>query len=271
MKDLMKYGKAKGIVLLQKYLPKLYPFKSVDIVSTIDEWASVKEKYGDFITHRVDMPIGEPRKNAVQGTSGFSDSIPSLLKKVKEQSPNGVVLLTETKEPPVKRYENDGGFNVLFNVGEDIIIELVGKGFDAHELTQGIAMHERYRIPWSEALFMKDRTDLLKSPTVEKARVTEDYYKKQRNERVEFLKNICGYDINKIEEHIPLQYNLIDNDIIKSILDDMVLELISKQNSLRQDGLKRFGVQGNLVRGQVQPWEIFRAERMVTKGIDIER
>ena len=271
MKDLMKYGKAKGIVLLQKYLPKLYPFKSVDIVSTIDEWDSVKGKYGDFITHRVDMPIGEPRKNAVQGTSGFSDSIPGLLKKVNEQSPNGVVLLTETKEPPVKRYENDGGFNVFINLGENIIIELVGKGFDAHELTQGIAMHERYKIPWDEALFMRDRIDLLKSPTVEKARVTQDYYTKQRSERVKFLKDICGYDINKIEEHVPQQYKLINNTIVNGILNDIVLELMKKQSSLRQDGLKRFGVQGNLVRGCIQPWEIFRAERMVTKDIDIER
>ena len=271
MKDLMKYGKAKGVVLLQKYLPKLYPFKSVDIVSTIDEWNAVKEKYGDFITHRVDMPIGDPRKNVVQGTSGFSDSIPGLIKKVNKQSPNGVVLLTETKELPVKRYENDGGFNVLFNLGENVIIELVGKGFDAHELTQGLAMHERYKIPWNEILFMRDRIDLLKNPTVEKARVSPEHYTKQRNERVKFLKDICGYDIDKIEEHVPHQYKLINNAIIKGILDDVVLELMKKQSSLQQDGLKRFGIQGNLVRNQIQPWEIFRAERLVTKNIDIER
>ena len=40
MKDLMKYGKAKGIVLLQKYLPQISPFKSVDIVFTC-EWRYV--------------------------------------------------------------------------------------------------------------------------------------------------------------------------------------------------------------------------------------
>ena len=271
MKDLMKYGKAKGIVLLQKYLPQISPFKSVDIVSTIDEWNAVKEKYGDFVAHRVDMPIGDPRKNVVQGTSGFSNSIPGLIKKVNEQSPNGVVLLMATKEQAVHRYENDGGFNILFNMGENIIIELLGKGFDGHELTQGLAIHERYQVPWDEILFMRDRIDLLKSPTVGKARVTPDCYAKQRNERVKFLRDICHYDIDKIEEHVPQQYKLIDNDIIKGILDDVVLELIKKQTSLRQDGLKRFGVQGNLLHGRAQPWEIFRAERMVTRDIDIER
>ena len=85
----MKYGKAKGIVLLQKYLPQISPFKSIDIISTIEEWDSVKDKYGEFSIHRVDMPIGEPKRNAVAGTSGFSDSIPGLIKIVNEKSPHG--------------------------------------------------------------------------------------------------------------------------------------------------------------------------------------
>ena len=270
MKDLMKYGKAKGIVLLQKYLPQISPFKSIDIISTIEEWDSVQDKYGEFSIHRVDMPIGEPKRNAVAGTSGFSDSIPGLIKIVNEKSPHGVVLVMATKEPAVHRYENDGGFNVLFNMGESVVIELVGKGFDGHELTQGLAIHERYRIPWDEVLFMRDRMDLLKSPTVEKARITPECYEKQRKERVRFLQE-CGYDIEKIEEHVPEQYKLVDNDIIKRVLDDVVLELMKQQSALRQDGLKRFGVQGNLLNGRVQPWEIFRAERLVTKDIDLDR
>ena len=264
MRDLMKYGKAKGIVLVQKYLPKINPFESVDIVGTVEEWDAVRKKYGDFVAHRVDMPIGVPRKNVVQGTSGFSNSIPGLIQKVNEQSPYGVVLLMATKEQAVHRYENDGGFNILFNMGENIIIELVGKGFDGHELTQGLAVHERYQIPWDEILFMRDRIDLLKSPIVEKARVTPDCYARQRKERVKFLKDICHYDIDKIEEHVPQQYKLINNDIIKGILDDVVFELMKKQSSLRQDGLNRFAVQGNLLHGRAQPWEIFRAERMLT-------
>lgn len=49
MKDLMQYGKAKGIVLLQKYLPKLSPFQSIDMVSNLDEWNAIKDKFGDFV------------------------------------------------------------------------------------------------------------------------------------------------------------------------------------------------------------------------------
>lgn len=271
MKNPMEYGKAKGIVLVQKYLPQINPFKRIDIISTMDEWNDVKDKYGEFVASRVDMPIAEAKKNVVKGTSGLPKSIPGLIEKVNEQSSNGVVLVMETKKQAVPRYEYDGGFNISFNTGENIIIEIVGKSFDGHELTQGLAVHERYQIPWDAVLFMRDRRDLLKSRAVAKFCVTPKNYAKQRKERVKFLRDVCHYDIDKIEENVPKQYQLVDNNIIKSILDDVILELMKKQDMLRQDGLRRFGIQGNLIEGRVEPWEIFRAERWLSKDVDMER
>ena len=160
MQNPMKYGKAKGIVLVQKYLPRINPFKRIDIISTTEEWNAVKDKYGKFVASRVDMPIGEAKKNVVKGTSGLPESIPSLIEKVNEQSSKGVVLVMETKKQEIPRYEYDGGFNISFNTGENVIIEIVGKGFDGHELTQGLAVHERHQIPWDEVLFMRDRISL---------------------------------------------------------------------------------------------------------------
>lgn len=273
MKDPMKYGKAKGIVLLQKYLPKLSPFKSIDIVSNIDEWNAIKDKFGDFVPNRVDYPIGEPKRNAIAGTNGLANKIPSLIESVNKQTANGIVLLLPTKEnvavPP--RYEDDGGFNVLFNMGNNVIIELVGKGFDGHEVTQGLANHERYQIPWDEVLFMRNRKDMIKSPTVQKSHVTHEEYKKQRQSRVKFLYEIVGYDLETIEKNVPKTYNLISDDIIKKLLDDVVLELMKKRQMILRDGLTLFGVQGNIIDGNIQPWEIFRAERLVTRDIEMKR
>lgn len=64
---------------------------------------------------------------------------------------------------------------------------------------------------------------------------------------------------------------MVDNNIIRSILNNVIFELMQKQEMLRQDGLKRFGIQGNLIEGRVEPWEIFRAERWITKDVDMER
>lgn len=273
MKDPMRYGKAKGIVLLQKYLPKLSPFKSIDIVSNIDEWNAVKDKFGDFVPNRVDYPIGESKRNAIAGTNGFTSEMPSLIESVNNQSPNGVVLLLPTKEniivPP--RYEDDGGFNVLFNMGSNVIIELVGKGFDGHEVTQGLANHERYQIPWNEVLFIRSRKDMIKSSTVQKSHVNPDDYKKQRQARVKFLHEVVGYDLETIEKNIPETYSFISDNTIKTLLDDVVFELMKKKELILRDGLTRFGVQGNIIDGNIQPWEIFRPERLVTKDIELER
>ena len=62
LKDQMQYGKARGVMLSKKYLPRLSPFKNIHVVSSIEEWDAIKDRYGDYISHRVDMPIGNARK-----------------------------------------------------------------------------------------------------------------------------------------------------------------------------------------------------------------
>lgn len=265
MNNLMLYGKSKGAFLIKKYLPDLNIFKSLTIIKSIDEWNAVKDKFDDFIAYRIDYPIGSNHSNAISGASGFASSIPEALAKTKKQTPDGVILLMSTKEPAIPRYKNDGGFNVLFNYGVEIIIEIVGKGFDAHEITQGLAVHERYQIPWNEALFMKNRLDLLKNRFVIKSLVTPQNYAKQRANRIKFLENDCHYDISEFQKCVPEHYSLVSDKIISSILNDVIYELLKKQSELQSDRLNNFGVQGNLVHGCVQPWEIFRTERLLTK------
>lgn len=278
MKDLYKYGKAKGELLVRKYLPKRCPFESIDIISTIKEWEAIKDNYREFIFNRVDYPIGKAEKNAAELTSDNPESIPDLIKKVNMQGPNGVVLCMKAKEKGVHRYENDGAFNILFNMGHSIIIELVGKGFDGHELTQGLALHEYYIIPWEKVLFMGNRKDLEKDEDVIKRFVDSKAYAKQRENRVKMLKDKCYHnDFDKIEENVPKEYKKLDDNIIRDILDNIVFEMVRQENKLRRDSLTKFGVQGNIVRGKAVPWEIFVPERWMRrdinkdKGIDSER
>lgn len=56
----------------------------------------------------------------------------------------------------------------------------------------------------------------------------------------------------------------------KSILDDIIFELYKRNNDLLRDGLKTFNVQGNIVNGNIVPWEIFRPERLIAKEIKKE-
>ena len=162
MHDPMKYGKARGMKLLEQYLPDVVPFSDLKIVASYDEWREVRSGYGNFVFQRVDLPIGETA-SPVSNTNGFSADISRVLNEAKLQNPNSVLLVMNTKQPTCCRYLYDGGFNVLFKLNDLIIIELVGAGFDGHELTRGLAVHERYIINWNDVPFIGDTKSLIKT------------------------------------------------------------------------------------------------------------
>lgn len=266
MRDVMNYGKARGMALVKKYLPKLNPFQYVDVVGALEEWEQVREKYGKTMIHRIDYPIGhsQVKQNAVQGTNGLVESIPELITAVRNQGDSGVVLVAQSLCPPPPRYLYAGGFNILFCVGDHVIIELVGRAFDGHELTQGLACHERYRLNWDDIPFVMNRSDLVRRGTL-KTWATVDEYFVQRSERVKFLTEVCHFPPEVVEASVPKLLPLLDDIALRRLLDDVVVELRGQRAKLEQDGMTMFGVQGNVVvidgQMQIQPWEIFRPER----------
>lgn len=269
--NLMRYGKAKGAVLLEKYLPKLSPFEKIDIVPSIEKWNKIKDNYSERITTRTDAVIGDPRIVRVPGTSGLKKDVEDLIAQVKAQNPDGVVLIMEKKEDfeILPRYKYDGGFNIGFYLNDSVIIEMVGKGFDGREITREIGVHERYIIPWNEILFMRNKKDLMKSQNVSKYIVSDEEYQRTREERIKFLNSIES-DKEVIQSNVPMQYTPIRDEFIETILDDIVFELYKRKDELRKDGLTIINVQGNFEDSRVVPWEIFRPERLITRD-DFER
>lgn len=268
---MMTYGKTKGILLLQKYLPKLNPFKSIRMVSSIEEWDKIKDDCPDRITCRTDTKIGDTKNVRIEGASGKKEDVPGIIQQIKNQNPNAVLLLMEDKVETIPRYKNDGGFNVAFDTNSMVIIELVGKGFDGRELTREKAVHERYVIPWEDVLFMRNKQDLQKSKTVSKYIVDEEEYKRSREERIDFLNSVEPNIEDIIKKEVPESYKSANDDVIKSILDDVILPLYKRKRELYQDNLKHFNIQGNVVNGKVVPWEIFRPERLISKSKELEK
>lgn len=266
----MKYGRAKGTILLQKYLPKITPFIDVKLLENVEQWEQIKGSYDERTSFRPDSLIGD-KIVRLEGSDGMLHSIPKMFEEMKQQNPNSALLLLKTKEKQLPRYQSDGGFNVIFNMGQNIIIEFVGKGFDGRELTHGIAIHEKYQIPWERTLFIKDKKDLIKENIVGKFCVSEKHYKAQRKERIGFLIERCHYSEELLEESIPNTFTPMNSEILHQILDDVIFELYKQKNTLLLDGLTSFGVQGNIIDGKIEPWEIFRAERVIEKNIDLEK
>ena len=235
-------------------------------MATLEEWDQVRGKYGKTMIHRIDYPIGhsQVKQNAVQGTNGLVESIPELISTVRQQGNAGVVLIAQSISPPPPRYLYAGGFNILFCVGDHVTIELVGRAFDGHELTQGLACHERYCLGWDDIPFVLNRTDLARRGTL-KTWATVAEYATQRRERIRFLTEECHFPLNAVEASVPELLPLFDNTALRQLLDGVVLELRGQRLKLERDGMMMFGVQGNVVeidgQMQIQPWEIFRPER----------
>lgn len=262
----MNYGKARGMALVKKYLPGLNPFQYIDVVGTLEEWELVRSRYGRTMIHRIDYPIGhaQVKQNAVQGTNGLVESIPELISAVRRQGDSGVVLIAQSFYPPPPRYLYAGGFNILFCVGDHVAIELVGQSFDGHELTQGLACHERYRLNWDDIPFVLNRSDLVRYSTLKSWATVEEYIV-QRRERVEFLTTECHFPRDVVETSVPKLLPLLDDEVLRRLLDNVVIELRGQRFKLERDNMMMFGVQGNVVENdgqiQIQPWEIFRPER----------
>lgn len=266
IEDELRYGKAKGIVMLQKYLPTQNPFHGLKIVRSLEEWNKIKDSYPDRVTTRTDTIIGAPRNVRIEGTSGKKEDIPKYFDEIKRQNPDSALLILESDIPTIPRYENEGGFNVGFFCGDSVVIELVGKGFDARELTREKAVHERYIIPWQQVLFMRNKKDMMKSLAVSKYTVSDEEYKRTRSERIAYL-NSAEDDKETIEQVVPQEFTPIKESVVDGILEDIVFPLYTRQNDLIRDGLKNCNVQGNIVNGRAIPWEIFSPERLAAREV----
>jgi len=256
MLDPMKCGKARGAELARKYYPNRVPFGKLTILETLDDWLEVKDNYGKFVLSRIDWPVGaQTTALRTVGASGNVDDIPRLIEAAQEHG--GVVLLMEPKNN-CPRYDYDGGFNVLFDVDSEVIIEFVGGGFDAHEITQGLAVHERYVIPWKDVPFVGCRDKLREYGGIV---VTDDEYTAQRKERFKYLTEGCNYDPAAVEARLPTSFREINTATTLDFIASILFETYRERSSLLGDGLKLFSVQGNFVNWESQPWEIYTGKR----------
>lgn len=263
MRDPMDYCKASGLLLARRYLPNVTPFTDIAIVSTLEEWEQIKPRYGKTAAYRTDTLLGAPRKNVVDGTNGFLDQLPGLIKKVNAQDPDGAVLIMRSALPIVARYAYDGGFNLAFTLGETVVIEIVGQGFDGHELTQGLARHEAWVLKWSDM----EQIDPCEPETVLQSalsywRINDKTYQKQRIIRMDFLcSDQLNYEPAMVDYSVPEHYTpAADVGLIQRLLSQVVLPLVRQQSTLIRNDLRVFSVQGNFVRGIPQVWELFRPQ-----------
>lgn len=159
IKEISKYGKARGYLLAKRY--KLPAYSNFFIVENEEEIQKLLDTYKnqDEFCMRADTAIGN-MPIAVGGQNGnrntVFDYMEQIKKKAEEIGTKGVAIIYWNNGKFCPTYETDGCFYLDYRTKKELIIDYIGKGWDGSYLSHGTACHETYVIPWEDILFLDD-------------------------------------------------------------------------------------------------------------------
>lgn len=261
--EMMKYGKTKGMILVNKYLPDLSLYKKLIIVRTPEEFDEIKYELPEKFFVRVDSPIGLPYLSN-PGRWATKENAVEFIEEVNYKSKDSVTVCMDELDYVGDRIDTRGGFNIHFSIAEAMFIDYVGPGFDPAEITKGQAAHESWRIPYDDIPFLKSHL-MTKYKVLQ---ISNKEYKETIKKRKEVLLENHPERYEDIKK-ISKKYRKCSHDIFELILEQIIFPLWLKQDELINDKLIEFGVQLCITKeNKLAVFEINRPERM--KSIELE-
>ncbi len=253
--EMMKYYRTSDMINLMYYFPNLSPITDIVIVEDEQDYLNNKEYLENFNQNRVDTLKGQKFLTGIEN-SGKNNCFYETLLKVKEKDSGGVLVLFNISTNPTERYERYAGISVGVNLGENIMIDAVSKGFDGREVSKSICTHERYYIPWFDlrkiniSNFKEYRTYI----------ISDEEYKNTREERINFLESI-GLNKNDFVNYIPIKYQEIPDFIWESVIRKILKVLEKNEDFLSSNGFTNFAISGHTEGKEFSPWQMFDKSR----------
>lgn len=258
IKQIAKYGKAKGILLAKRY--QLPTFSHLYITSSLEEIESLLEqnKLPEEFCMRSDVVIGM-NPVGVKGKNGDRETVKEYMKQIQEASQDkntkGVAMLYWSDGKFCHTYEIEGSLYIDYRTGQNVMIDYVGKGYDGSVLSHGTACHESYNIPWEEVLFLNER----KINCYRQKLVQPIEYKQIREERIEQLVK-DGVERGVAKRAIPEQYERIKPETIRQIIEEILIPMYG--NSEMQRYYEEYITIVQIENGKIVVPEIIRPERL---------
>ena len=252
---MVEYYRTSDMLNLLYFFPQLSPIKDLTIVESKEDYLNNKKLLDRFNQNRVDTLKGRTPISDIEN-SGKSDCFYDALIKVKEKDPLGVLVLFNITNESTERYERWAGISVGVDLGQDVIIDAVSKGFDGREVSKNICTHERYFIPWYD--LRKISVDNLKQ--YQTYQISNADYQMTRIERIEFLKSI-GLNPGVFSPYIPEDYQVIPDFIWLSVIRKLLKQLEKIEDILACYGFTNFAISGHTEGNQFAPWQMFDKSR----------
>ena len=253
---ILKYHRANDMVNIFKFFPGLSPIDDLVVVLNEKDYLENKDKISDLTSIRNGNPITQHCMKSIPVKEKNPDIL-EVMKEVKKENKDGVLILFHLNVEATERYERYAGISVAISLGRRIYIEAVGKGFDGREVLKGISCHERYLIPWSDIM----RLNISNFKDYRSYLVSDDKYKQSREERINYLES-CGLERNVLEENIPENYTEIPDFVWLDIIKNIIKVLSKEEDYLRQCDFEEFNFSGHTEGRRFRPWQMASSNRM---------
>jgi len=252
---MMNYYRTSDMIKLLKYFPDISPIVDLTVVENEEDYLSNFDYISTLKNNRVDT-LKTKVFSLNTDNRGIGEDFLELLKFIKSQDQDAVLVLFNTENEPSERYQRYAGISIGVELGEFVKIDAVGKGFDGREVSKNLYTHERYDIPWFD----------LRSISIENFKnyrtyiVNDEEYAKTREERTSYLE-IIGYDKEIINKEVPEKYEEIPEFIWQDIIKNFLKILEKEDDILASDGVRIFAISGHTEGKKYLPWQLFDKSR----------
>ena len=263
IKEISKYGKAKGFLLAKRYnLPTFSNFFIIENEVEVQALLDTYKNQNDFCM-RSDAKIGDA-PIGVGGQNGNRKTIFDFIKKVRKKSnelgSSGVAIIYWNEGDFCPTYKIEGTFYLDYRTQKELLIDYIGKGWDGSYLSHGSACHETYAIPWEDILFLNDNN-------IKKYRrqvVSQSVYEDLRTIRINELVK-CGVSREVAEKSIPRVYNGINNEYFRQVINRVVVPMYDSRELQRY--YKEYIPIVQIENGKVIVPEVILPERLKEKRV----
>ncbi len=252
---MMQYYRTSDMLNLLYFFPQLSPVRDLILVESEEDYLNNKEYLDSFAQNRVDTLKGRTPILGIEN-AGKSNGFYDTLIKIKEKDPLGVLVLFNLISNPTERYERLAGISVGIDLGQDVIIDAVSKGFDGREVSKSICIHESYFIPWYDLR----KLSIENFKEYQTYQISNDNYQVSRMERIKFLKSI-GLNPKVFSKYIPKNYQSIPDFIWLSVIRNLIKQLEKNEEILASYGFTNFAISGHTEGNDFAPWQMFDKSR----------
>ncbi len=134
---ILNYHRARDMVNIMTFFPGLSPIDDLAIILNEEDYTSNLESLSNLTSIRNGNPVKEPCMKSIPVKEINSNKL-DILKEIKKENKEGVLILFHLNVEPTERYERYAGISVGVSLGRKIYIDAVGKGFDGREVLKGI-------------------------------------------------------------------------------------------------------------------------------------